>query len=227
MNGWIKLYRKLNENPIMQDQAALQLFIWILTNVDSKTGTVDFGRYFVARELKTNPNTLYSALQRLVSKYKVCSILSTASHTQISLLNWAKYQPTETPVNTTFNSPSTTTQQPINTLQEYKNKEYKNIKRESSQEYLQTFSIEDFSDIDATERQIRLEAEKALNWCLANNRKKSNYKAFLRNWLLKVYKKRSIPTMVIPEDRFTIDPEGIAKVQAMKDKLMGNLKSLN
>jgi len=121
-NSWVKLYRKINLNSIMADPVALQLFIWILTNVDSKNGTVDFGRYLVARQLRVNPNTLYSALKRLVSKYKVCEISSTTEYSRITLLNWAKYQPSNESVNTSVNNKSTTTQQSVNTYTRNKNK---------------------------------------------------------------------------------------------------------
>ena len=123
-------------NSIMSDPVALQLFIWVLTNVDKDTGKVDFGRFYVARQLRVNPNTLYSALKRLVSKYKVCEISSTAEYTTIRLLNWAKYQPSKEDINTSVNNSSTTTQQPVNTLQEERieNRDINNNDEKSSDE---------------------------------------------------------------------------------------------
>lgn len=107
---------------------------------------------------------------------------------------------------------SSTSPRPEVKLSKVKLKEEKGT---STQEYLTTFPIEDFSDIDATEKQIRLEAEKANNWLLSKGTTRKDYKAFLRNWVLKVYKKRvaSQPTV-----EFEINPEGIARIKDMKAK---------
>lgn len=182
-NTWVKLYRKINLNSIMGDPVALQLFIWVLTNVDKDTGEVDFGRYYVAKQLRVNPNTLYSALKRLVSKYKVCEISSTAEYTTIKLLNWAKYQPLKEAVNTNDNNPSTTTQQPINTLQEERieNKEIKT----SSARYLLDIPLEDvqafIKKYNCTQNQLKSKAEELYNYCLSKGKQYKDYRAFLSN----------------------------------------------
>lgn len=101
----------------------------------------------------------------------------------------------------------------INKKSEIRNKKSEII-YEKTKKYLTNFPIEDFSDIDATEKQIRLEAEKALNWLVANNKKKANYKAFLRNWVLKIYKKKISQK---DEPVYEYDVEGIARLKKMKE----------
>lgn len=134
-NTWVKLYRKINSSTIMRDATALQLFIWIMTNVDRHTGEVTFGRYIVGKELRTNPNTLYSALKRLVSKYKVVTISSTTEYTTIRLIHWAKYQSGEELINTNDTSPSPTTHQPVTTIQEVENREYINNNEKNPKDF--------------------------------------------------------------------------------------------
>ena len=56
--------------------------------------------------------------------------------------------------------------------------------------YLQNLPLQDFEDIDISERQLKLEAEKAYNWLKCNGKVKKDYKAYMRNWLFKNYKKR-------------------------------------
>lgn len=131
----------------MRDATALQLFIWIMTNVDRYTGEVTFGRYIVGKELNINPNTLYSALKRLQSKYNVITASSTGGYTTIRLIHWAKYQsenPSSTQSVVSFENENLSTQenslknegsstqatptthQPVNTIQEVENREYIN-----------------------------------------------------------------------------------------------------
>ena len=88
-----------------------------------------------------------------------------------------------------------------------------NHKSENSISYLQNFPIEDFSDFDASEKQIRLEGEKAYNWCKSKGTTRKDYKAFLRNWVLKVYKKKAVKQ---EEPKYEVDADGIARLKAMK-----------
>ena len=102
-----------------------------------------------------------------------------------------------------------------------------NHKPETSRNYLKTFPIEDFSDIDATEKQIRLEAEKADNWLEAEGKRKKDYKAFLRNWVLKAYKKRA-GTISTQADRYEVDESGMARLKELKNNNpLKGMQSLN
>lgn len=207
-NGWIKLHRKINDKGLMRDHLAYIIFSWLLINVN-RDGSRRIGRYTVCDELGINPNTYYKVIKRLEKKWNVIRIESTKLYSTVWIVNWAKYQHEE---NTHDNQETNSVQSADNektTKQEYKNTRIKN------REYLTNFPLEDFFDIEASEKQIRLEAEKALNWLLANNKTKSNYKAFLRNWVLKVYKKK---TTVIEEPKYEIDAAGIARIKEMKSK---------
>ena len=62
--------------------------------------------------------------------------------------------------------------------------------------YLKNVPLEDIKEFmeefDATEKQIRLKGEELTDWCLANGRRKKDYKATLRNALRKDYPKKDL-----------------------------------
>lgn len=208
-NGWVKLHRKTLDNGILKDHTAWVVFSWFLMMVDKETGKRTFGRFQLSDELGIKPNTLYKVVKRLEKKYKVIKVLSQTNYTEVLVVNWGKYQHQET----AQSNDSQTTVKPAstisNTKQELENREYKN------REYLTTFSLKDFSDIEATEKQLRLEGEKAYNWCLSKGKVQKNYKAFLRNWVLKAYKKK---VFLQPVPQYEINPDGLAKLKNMKEK---------
>jgi hypothetical protein len=100
-NSWIKLYRKINNNPIMGDTYACHILLWILTNVDKETGIMTTGRKKAAKILNIPETSFYDALKRLQNKYKIIVLNADTStdtkgrhkgYTTISVLKWAKYQ---------------------------------------------------------------------------------------------------------------------------------------
>jgi len=130
-SGWVKVHRKAKENKIMQDQAAWQLFSWVLLSVDN-TGTYYTSRLLLAEQLSCNSNTIYKTLQRLIKKYKVVTASSNNKCTTIKLLNWDKYQTSDKLATEVSNNEVTTGQQRSNNADIYKNiriknKEYINI----------------------------------------------------------------------------------------------------
>ncbi len=132
-NGWIKLYRKLASNELISDPTALQIFIWLLVNVDRKTGKTTIGRFWTSKALNQKPTTFYKALKRLETKYKIVSLVTkkvTIKYTEVSLLNWAKYQ-TGNVVSDNLSNNSVTikgqsSNNPVTHIQEVENKEYIN-----------------------------------------------------------------------------------------------------
>jgi len=229
---WVKLYRKINMNAIMQDPHALQLFMWVLTNVDEH-GRVDFGRYIVARELKINPNTLYSALKRCVSKYKIISISSTTEKTTISLLNWSKYQSKKEAVNTSDTNPSTTQHQPDITYTRIENKN-KEINTREIGDFFQNPPdelINKFHEkFKATKPQVKEKSEDLYYWWrkLSEKKKKeySDPEAILRNALKKDYGIRIVeshfkPLEVAPEISEEQRQRNIAHLAEMRQKMKG------
>lgn len=223
----------------MRDATALQLFIWIMTNVDRYTGEVTFGRYIVGKELRTNPNTLYSALKRLVSKYKVVTISSTTEYTTIRLIHWAKYQSGEEAVNTSDTSPSTTTHQPVNTIQEVENRELRIIHDDDHIEKIPNRLIltkgqliayaKEFPDLSTKE--IDEQRTKCNAYMNMSSENYTNPGLFFKSWLKnhiiekkelkrKEYKPVETPTPNISEEQRMKNMEKIAEI---KRKLVSKL----
>lgn len=119
-NTWVKLYRKIGDNSVMRDSKACQLFLWLLVHVDKKKGSFTCGRFQVSEELGLNSNTFYKVLKRLEKKYEIVTLSSNNKFTEISLLNWSKYNPYQERVTQGGNNKVTTKEQQSNTKQDIK-----------------------------------------------------------------------------------------------------------
>ncbi len=196
---WIKLYRKITESDVFQDARAFQVFIWLLISADHKTGKIKVGRFWLANLLDMNPNTLKDVVKRLEKKYKIITTTSTSKFTEITLLNWAKYQSRmiPTPLDDTSPTPAghqqNTSRTPLVKNKEYKNKEIRNIY--SDLEYLREIPESDIEEYykkyEVTRGEVRVLAEKLYLWCVTENESKKNYRTFIMNRLLDKYGFRS------------------------------------
>ena len=123
MDGWVKLYRKALLNNILKDQMAWTIFTWLLLKVDRYTGIKVTGRFWAAQELGIKPITFYKGLRRLEKKWQMVTLRVTGKSTEIKIINWYKYQNSNTSGNT-----SITHEEHIgNTLQEVENRELRSI----------------------------------------------------------------------------------------------------
>ena len=134
MNGWIKLHRKLLENPIFYNAELLQLFIYLLLRVNHEPkkmifncdeitinpGQVVTGRLSIAEDLKQNPNTVYKRLYNL-KKLKILNIESNNKFSLVTIENWDLYQIEELESNNKSNNKVTTKEQQSNTNKNVKN----------------------------------------------------------------------------------------------------------
>ncbi len=193
MTGWIKLHRKILDNGIIKrDHNAYILFSIILLSVDKSTGKLDTGRFLLSDLSGLNPNTVYAVLKRLEKKWQMITLTPNNKYTIINVRNWAKYQETENLITQSDNNKITTRQQQDNTIQEYKNKEYKKKKN-----VMPTFNdFKEFSTIKGFgNRNLEEEWEKINNWIEANKRTIKVYKNFWLNWL-----KKTKPDPLIEEE---------------------------
>lgn len=196
----------------------MTMFIGIVSNADDEGRLPGNALYlassiFPYKGLSVQKATLIR--DEVLSKMHSANLYSVDGKEYIQLQNWSSYQSINKPTKSKYpplpkDYRSTTVALPPNRIEENR-KEKKGI--ETTREYLKNFSIEDFSDIDATEKQIRLEAEKALNWLLSKGTTRKDYKAFLRNWVLKVYKKK---VAMVDEPKYDIDENGLAHIRKLK-----------
>ena len=140
MNGWIKLHRKIWENPVVtKDSDHLTIWIYLLTHAThqdmpalwkGKRITLTAGQLITGRKkLSTETGVEQSKVVRILKAFKIEHQIEQQTSPQgslISILQWDKYQISEQQFEQQVNNDRTTTEQRVNTIQEYK--EYKEDK---------------------------------------------------------------------------------------------------
>lgn len=113
LSGWIKLHRQTIENEVFKyDPTAWRVFEALMFLCDYETGEWRGGRFRLAEHCHMNPNTMWSATDRLI-KAGMINRSSNNKFTVFSICKWAEYQELD---NSTVNNESTTNQQRINTI---------------------------------------------------------------------------------------------------------------
>lgn len=232
--GWIKLYRKSKDHPLMRDLTAWGIFSWILLTVDRGTGEMTLGRFWASEYFKMNPSTFYKALRRLEKKYKVVTLTSNNKYTTVKLLNWTKYQSGKETVTQAGNNKVTTDSQQSNNkvthIQEVKNRELI-IEKDSSENYLLNVPSNDLAEFSiafiCTDRQIINKAQSLYDYCQSSGKSYKDYKAFLRNALRKDFGDRIEVQPFSPDMPDHMSGEGFERYKEMKDKILGKKFSMN
>lgn len=139
-NGFIKLHRKILENPIiMKDAEHLAIWIYLLLEATHKSinkifkgekitleaGQLITGRNIIAKELNINSSKVQRVLDEFEKEQQIEQQMSNQNRL-VSIIKWNEYQNIEQQVN----NKRTTSEQQLNTLQEYK--ECKNNKNEKN-----------------------------------------------------------------------------------------------
>lgn len=148
MDGWIKLHRKVLDNPIVtKDNDHLAVWIWLLLNashrehpavfngekITLKPGQLITGRKKLAEECRISE----SKANRIISEFKSEQQIEQQTNRHgslISILRWDEYQKSEQQNGQLMNNQWTTSEQPVNTKQECKNdirEEYLSLKDEA------------------------------------------------------------------------------------------------
>lgn len=147
--GWIKLHRKLLDDPIIDSCELFHLFIYCLLKanhkdnkffwggkvLEIKRGQLVTGRKSLAKQLKINENTLYYRLKTL-EKLKYINLKSNNEYTILTIVNYDTYQDSDTEVQQASNKVSTSVQQAFNT-----NKNDKNVKNEKNNKGADIFPV--------------------------------------------------------------------------------------
>jgi uncharacterized phage protein (TIGR02220 family) len=140
MTGWIKLHRKLMDNPIFDNPNLLRVWLWCLLKashehhqqmvglqvVDLEPGQFVTGRFKGSDELKINPSTFYKYLKTL-EEMQMINLKSSNKMTIVTIENWRKYQAGDTETYQQNNNKITTKEQQSNT-----NKNNKNVKKKDN-----------------------------------------------------------------------------------------------
>ena len=141
-SGWIKLYRKLLDDPLVnKDPDHLAVWIYLLLEATH----ADIKRDFNGRIITLNPGQLITGRKTIakqfdISETKVQRILKAFENGQqieqqttgrgrlITIINWSKYQVSEQQNEQQVNNKRTTSEQQVNTNKNIRNKECKNVR---------------------------------------------------------------------------------------------------
>lgn len=141
MEGWIKLYRKMLDNPIIiKDSDYLAVWIYLLLNTTHKEYDVLFkgkritlkkgqlltGRKSISEKLKIDENKVQRILKALENEHQI-EQQSSNKNRLITIVLWDKYQQDEQQDEQQLNNKRTTSEQQVNT-----NKNVKNIKNDKN-----------------------------------------------------------------------------------------------
>lgn len=141
--GYLKLHRKLRENPVvMKDAEHLAVWIWLLTEavfaptkvtfhgkqIMLQPGQLTTGRNRIASELRISESKVQRILKRFESEHQIEQQTDHQCRL-ITIVSWNEYQLSEQQTEHQVNNERTTSEQRVNTKEEYK--EYKNKKNNS------------------------------------------------------------------------------------------------
>lgn len=142
--GWVKLYRKLMENPIVtKDADHLAIWIYLLLNATHDSYPVLFkgekiilepGQLLTGRkEISSRLCVTESKVQRVLNSFKIEHQIEQQTSNKnrlISIVNWDFYQGSEQQNKHQMNNKRTTSEQQVNTNKNVKN--IKNVNKEIS-----------------------------------------------------------------------------------------------
>lgn len=164
MDGFIKVYRTILENPVVcKDSDHLAVWIYLLLNATHK----NLFAMFNGKKITLKPGQLITGRQPIVKVFnlsdsKVQRILKTFESEQqieqqtcgkgrlITLLNWNEYQHSEQQSEQPLNSHRTATEQPLNT-----NKKDKNERMKEKRTVLAQKRDEDAEKIEQLKAELR------------------------------------------------------------------------
>lgn len=150
--GWIKLHRKLLDNPVtMKNTDHLAVWIYLLLNASHnehpalfrgekiilKPGQLITGRKSIALALHINESKVERILKSLKSEQQIEQQTSSKNRL-ISITNWEFYQQSEQQIEQQVNNKRTTNEQQVNTSKNIKND--KNERKDICQNILDLFN---------------------------------------------------------------------------------------
>jgi hypothetical protein len=132
MNGWIKLHRRIWENPRAKDPEWVAIWVYLLCHanhattkavfggkvIEVKPGELITGRKAISKETGVNEFKVFRVLKCLKSEQQIAQRTSNAS-SLISIVKWAEYQETAQPNAQPVHSHCTTDAQPVHTPREW------------------------------------------------------------------------------------------------------------
>lgn len=202
MNGYIKIYRKILDNPIVtKDNDYFRVWIYLLLNATHKeakalfgnsTITLKPGQFITGREkISQECNISESKTERILKMLKIEQQIEQQTSSKgrlITILNWNEYQDSGQQIEQQVNNKWTTSEQQVDTNNNNKNIRMKEIiKKESIKEKkfekpkleeIEKYCSERNNDINANAFYDFYESK---NWFIGKN-KMIDWRACVRTW---------------------------------------------
>ena len=169
VDGWIKLHRKIWDNPVVtKDPDHLAVWIWLLTNATHRErdvvyegkritltpGEVVCGRNKIAEETHVSPSKVYRIIKVFKSEQQI-EQRTDRQKSVITIVRWDEYQKSEQQNEQRVNNDRTTTEQRVNTIQECKNvrkkEDYSSLREEAREKMAPQYR----DNLDAIREKIR------------------------------------------------------------------------
>lgn len=198
MNGWIKLYRKIMENPIVtKDADHLAIWIYLLLNathdeypalfrgqkISLQPGQLLTGRKAISERLAISESKVQRVLDAFKSEHQIEQQTSNKNRL-ISILNWDFYQGCEQQNEPQMNNKRTASEQQLNTNKNVKNN--KNVKEDINNrpnrptvEEVRAYCVERKNNVDP---QKFVDFYTANGWVQGKGKPIKDWKAAVRTW---------------------------------------------
>lgn len=186
MEGWIKSYRAMLDNPIVcKDADHYAVWGYLIhraahgevdavfngKRITLKPGQLITGRFKIANHFKMDDNKVYRVLKRFKTEHQI-EQQGTNTSSLISILNWDVYQSNEQPIEQQLNNDRTATEQQLNnnrtTSEQRVNtiQECKNIKNDNNERYTHTrvISLDSSFACERARASVRERAGSLLRW---------------------------------------------------------------
>ena len=153
MSGWIKLHRKMLDNPIVcKDSDHLAVWTYLLLNATHKEhpavfgkekitlqpGQLITGRIAISQKLRVSESKVQRILSVFESEHQIEQQTGNKNRL-ISILSWSDYQDSEQQDEPQMNNKRTTTEQQVNTNKNVRTKEQKNDRSKDPKTYYAEF----------------------------------------------------------------------------------------
>ena len=136
MNGWIRLHRKILQNPVvMKDADHFAVWVYLLLNASHGDCEVLFGNNRIKldigqlaptsrKKIASDLHISESKVERILKSFEIEQQIEQQTNSRnrlISITNWDKYQKNEQPNERNANSRRTASEQQVNTINNIKN----------------------------------------------------------------------------------------------------------
>jgi len=220
MDGYVKLYRSLNDWQWKTEPLTLAVFVHLLTNaafkahtwknIELQPGQLLIGREQIAIATGVSEQSVRTALTRLKSTNSI-TVESTSQGSLVTVIKWAMYQHTDETSTSESTSESTARQpasnQRVTTTEE--RKDGKTVNKESTAEPRKRFSPPTLEEVTefcrecggAFDPQRFIDYYDSIGWKIGKNPMK-DWKATVRGWVRREADERKpTPDNLAAEDK--------------------------